>query len=161
MGLTPRLTQRYSCVVVPCFDSRGNLTVGIHWADWTDLSSHFGRTPNRNRLLSGLKKALEVLHAAGRQSVYLDGSLVTSKDTPGDFDDCWDVMGVDVERLDPVLLDFSNGRAAQKACFGGELFPAQLPNGTSGRTFLEFFQIDKQTGDPKGIVALDLRRWQP
>ena len=70
-------------------------------------------------------------------------------------------MGVDVQRLDPVLLDFANGRAVQKARFGGELFPAQTPNGPSGKTFLEFFQIDKQTGDPKGIIALDLRRWQP
>lgn len=147
--------------MVPCFDSRGNLPVGIHWADWTDLSSHFGRTPHRHRLLSGLKKALEMLHAAGCQSVYLDGSFVTSKDRSGDFDACWDVMGVDVERLDPVLLDFANGRAAQKARFGGELFPAQLPNGPSGRTFRDFFQIDKQTADPKGIIPVDLRRWQP
>ena len=41
------------------------------------------------------------------------------------------------------------------------MFPAQLPNGTSGKTFLEFFQTDKRTGEPKGIIALDLRRWQP
>ena len=33
--------------------------------------------------------------------------------------------------------------------------------GPSGRTLLEFFQTDKQTGDPKGIIALDLREWQP
>ena len=100
-----------------------------------------------------------MLHAAGCQSVYLDGSFVTSKDKPIDFDACWDMTGVDVQRLDPVLLDFSNSHAAQKARFGGELFQAQLPNGLSGRTFLESFQIDKQTGDPKGIIALDFRRW--
>jgi hypothetical protein len=28
----------------------------------------------------------------------------------------------------------------------------------TGKTFLEFFQTDKETGAPKGIVALDLRR---
>jgi hypothetical protein len=28
----------------------------------------------------------------------------------------------------------------------------------TGKTFLEFFQTDKETGEPKGIVALDLRR---
>ena len=110
--------------------------------------------------MSGLKHALELLSAAGCQTVYVDGSFVTSKDSPGDFDGCWDVMGVDAQLLDPVLLDFSDGRSAQKARFGGELFPAQLPNGPSGRTFLEFFQTDKQTGDPKGIIALDLREWQ-
>jgi hypothetical protein len=30
--------------------------------------------------------------------------------------------------------------------------------GGSGETFLEFFQIDKETGNPKGIIVLDLRR---
>jgi hypothetical protein len=112
-------------------------------------------------LLSGLRKALGTLHLAGCETVYLDGSFVTSKHQPRDFDACWDLSGVDVQRLDPVLLDFSNGRAAQKARFGGELFPVQIANESTGRTFLEFFQIDKQTGDPKGIIAQDLRRWQP
>jgi hypothetical protein len=27
-----------------------------------------------------------------------------------------------------------------------------------GNTFLEFFQIDKHSGEAKGIVAIDLRR---
>jgi len=27
-------------------------------------------------------------------------------------------------------------------------------------TFLEFFQVDKETGNFKGIVALNLRRWK-
>jgi len=58
--------------------------------------------------------------------------------------------------LDPILLDFSNGRAAQKAKYLGELFPAETPEGSTGRTFLEFFQIDKQTGRPKGIVGINL-----
>lgn len=117
----------------------------------------FGSTPNRRRLLSGLKAALDALRAAGCQRIYLDGSFVTAKKAPGDFDACWDVTGVDPALLDPVLLVFDQGRAAQKAKYGGELFPAQLPNGITGLTFLEFFQIDKQTGRPKGIVVLDLR----
>jgi hypothetical protein len=90
-------------------------------------------------------------------TVYIDGSFVSSKDFPGDFDGCWDVTGVDVTKLDPVLLDFENSRAAQKARFLGELFPAQLSEGLSGRTFLEFFQIDRNTGTQKGIVVIDLR----
>ena len=147
--------------MVPDFDSGGNLSAGVHWADWADLSDRFGHNPHRQRLLAGFKEALEALRLAGCKTVYLDGSFVTSKIRPRDFDACWDVTGVDVKRLDPVFFDFSNGRAAQKARFRGELFPAQLPNGPSGKTFLEFFQIDKQTGYPKGIIALDLRKWQP
>ena len=88
--------------------------------------------------------------------VYLDGSFVTTKENPGDFDACWDIQYVDDEALDPVFLDFSQGRAAQKRRFLGEFFPAQLPEGASGRAFVEFFQVNKATGKPKGILAIRL-----
>ncbi len=42
------------------------------------------------------------------------------------------------------------------ACHGGELFPAQAAAEPGGTVFLEYFQRDRQTGEPKGIVALDL-----
>lgn len=113
----------------------------MHAASWTEFVDRFGDTPRRKWLLEGLKAAVDALKRA-----------------PGDFDGCWDVTGVNPNLLDPVLLDFANGRAAQKAKFRGELFPAQLREGMSGRTFLEFFQTDKATGRPKGIVVLDLRR---
>ena len=73
---------------------------------------------------------------------------------PADFDACWDSEGVDIEALDPVLLDLSAGRGAQKARFGGELFPdvAEL---VSGLRFSEFFQNERDTGR-KGIVVIRL-----
>ena len=55
-----------------------------------------------------------------------------------------------------VFFDFSNSRAEQKTKFGGEFFPADLPEGASGKTFLEFFQTDRETGKRKGIVAMNL-----
>jgi len=48
-------------------------------------------------------------------------------------------------------------RRAQKAKYEGEFFPAPLPEGSSGKLLLEFFQTDKETGRAKGIVAIDLR----
>lgn len=90
--------------------------------------------------------------------VYVDGSFVTAEPQPRDFDACWDISGVDPNLLDPVFFDFDNHRAAQKARFLGEFFPAQLHEGGSGRTFLEFFQTDRDSGDAKGIVAIELRR---
>ena len=57
---------------------------------------------------------------------------------------------------DPVLLDFRNGRAAQKARFGGEFFIAHRAATPSGTRFLNFFQRDKSTGEAKGIIAIDL-----
>jgi hypothetical protein len=47
-------------------------------------------------------------------------------------------------------------RAAQKAKYGGEFFPAESAADPFGTRFLEFLQHDKQTGDPKGIIAIDL-----
>jgi hypothetical protein len=118
-------------------------------------------TPRRGRLLAGLKEAISLLKIAGCHTVYVDGSFVTRKPEPGDFDACWAVDGVEADKLDAVFLDFSNSRARQKARFLGEFFPAELPEGLTGRTFLEFFQTDKETGAPKGILALNLRRWRP
>lgn len=99
---------------------------------------------------------MHLLAIAKCSRLYLDGSFVTQKSFPGDFDACWDPAGVDVSLLDPVFLDFTNRRAAQKARFRGELFLSTAPADARGTSFLRFFQIDKATGKPKGIVALDL-----
>ena len=56
--------------------------------------------------------------------------------------------------LNSVFFNFNNGRAAQKARFGAEFFPAQAPQRL--KTFLDFFQIDKESGEPKGIIELIL-----
>jgi hypothetical protein len=122
------------------------------------MEAAFGQTAYRRSILAGFLQGIQQLKAAGCGTVYVDGSFVTAKPQPGDFDACWDVSGVDPNVLDPVFFDFTNHRAAQKTRFLGEFFPANLPEGNSGRTFLEFFQADKNSGDPKGIVALDLRR---
>ena len=149
-------TQCYSCVMIPEFESDGNLAPGVHWATWSELYDRFGTTRWRRRLLAGLRVALENLRSAGCLTVYVDGSFVSSKSEPGDFDACWEVGGVDPERLDPVLLIFDGGRAAQKAKYGGEFFPASKGAGSGEGVFLDFFQTDKDTGARKGIVALDL-----
>jgi hypothetical protein len=106
---------------------------------------------------SGLRAALENLRQAGGHTVYVDGSFVTAKENPGDFDACWEMQGVDPTKLDPVLLKFDNKRAAQRAKYLGELFPASSISSISGPTYLEFFQSDED-GNRKGIIAIDLRR---
>jgi len=106
-------------------------------------------------MLAGFRQACEELRKAGCRLVYLDGSFVTRKEHPGDFDACWDVQNVDDTRLDPVFWDFSRGRAAQKQRFLGE---AQLPEGATGKAFVDFFQVNRVSGAPKGILAIRLRR---
>lgn len=147
--------------MIPGFTASGRLPAGIHAATWKQIEARLSFGERRKRLLEGLRRALRLLKAAGCRWVYLDGSFVTSKAEPGDFDACWSVQGVDIDNLDPVFLDFANARARQKQRFLGEFFPADLPEAASGRTFLDFFQIDKETGEAKGIVLIDLRRWRP
>ena len=142
--------------MLPEFEDDGNLPPVIHWAAWDDVAARFGGTPWRCRLLSGLRAALEGLRRAGCQTAYLDGSFVSDKSTPNDYDVCWEEAGVDLYALDPALLIFDRERATQKAKFGGEFFPASALANPEGDVFLDFFRIDKETGEPKGIVALDL-----
>ena len=147
--------------MLPPFTKNGLLPKGIHRTSWWAFVERFGTTPRRRKLLAGLKAALQSLRAAGCKTVYIDGSFVTIKRNPSDFDGCWDIDGVEPELLDQVLLTFDAGRAAQKAKYLGEIFPAQMSEGATGQTFLEFFQVEKETGAVKGIVVIDLRRWKP
>ena len=72
--------------------------------------------------MAGLREAMQSLKNAGCRTVYIDGSFVTDKEIPGDFDACWEEAWVDPLKLDPVLLTFADGRAAQKAKYLGSCF---------------------------------------
>ncbi|MEO0925186.1 MAG: hypothetical protein AAFY63_04860 [Cyanobacteria bacterium J06643_13] len=143
---------------VPNFDANGNLPAGIHTCTWEEVKEKLAFNARRQELLAGLKRACDVLKQAGCDTIYIDGSYATNKEFPGDFDVCWKDDNVDLKlllELDPVLLDFSQKRAAQKAKYGGELFLASTIADAKGQTFLEFFQRDRD-GNPKGIVEIHL-----
>lgn len=160
--LTINSTQQYCCVMLPPLTSEGLLPPGIHLAEWAEVWTVFATSPRRQRLLAGFLRAIKSLKSAGCKMVYLDGSFVTSKENPGDFDGCWDSNGVNPGQLDPVLLKFDSGRIAQKIKYGGELFPATwLAEPNTMLTFIEFFQVDKDTGEAKGIIAIDVERFIP
>jgi hypothetical protein len=141
--------------MIPLFDERGNLPPGIHHATWTEIVTRYATSVRRRELLDGLHDALRSLKAAGCVTAYLDGSFATAKEHPDDFDVCWDSGEIVRGHLDKELLDFSKRRAAQKARYGGELFPAEWPAQADGTTFLEYFQCDRLK-QAKGIIAIDL-----
>jgi len=145
--------------MIPDFDDSGNLPPGRYRATWEEFANRFGSNDHRRQLLSGMNRMLLSLKRYGCRRAYIDGSFVTRKEYPDDYDGCWSPIGVDLQELykgDPVLLDFRNQRLAQKVKYGGEMFPAEMTEGLSGRVFLEFFQRDKTTGDFKGIVEIEL-----
>ena len=137
---------------LPLFDHEtGYLPPGEHRAVWAEVVERFGWNPIRRSLLDGLFDALCMLGAAGCRMVWLNGSFVTAKDEPGDFDAVWDYTDVDEATLDPTFFELADGRRAQKARFGGELFPNWV-NRSSESLFSEFFQHDRY-GRQKGIVV--------
>ncbi len=101
------------------------LPPGLHPATLLEVQDRFGGNPIRKRLMSGLRLALAHLTNAGCTRAYINGSFVTSKPNPGDYDVAWEIVGVDPNRLDPIFWHpafFS--RPEQKRRFGGESFPA-------------------------------------
>lgn len=139
--------------MIPPFGPDGSLPAGIHSAAWSEVVIRFGTTPVRRRLLAGLRAAMDALWITGCRILYLNGSFVTAKPNPLDYDACWEVGDVDPALLDPVLLP--NRRLEAKAKYLGDLFP-NLPMGSLGPTFLEFFMAGREDEGPKGIIRIDL-----
>ncbi len=141
--------------MIPPFDQNGNLPPGEHPCTWDELENRYATTNQRINLLNGLQAALENLNTAGCHTVWIDGSFVSDKPQPQDYDACWDSDNVDPDLLEPTLLNFTHPRNAMKRKYRGELFIADLPATPYGETFLEFFQKDR-AGNAKGILRLDL-----
>src|SRR5690348_10541934 len=99
--------------MIPPFEPGGNLPAGIHPASWPEIAARFGASSRRVMLLEGLLAALINLRDSGCRRVYIDGSFVTTKPEPGDFDGCWAIQGVDPNKVDPALLTFDDGRLTQ------------------------------------------------
>jgi hypothetical protein len=142
------------------FDERGNLPAGIHQLSWDEILQDYGYNFHRNKLLRGLNKALHAFKCAGCKIVYLDGSFVTTKLYPNDYDCCWLTAGVDPNLLDRILLKYDTvGRKLQKIKYFGEFFPSNLIEKSTGSPFLDFFQKDSETDERIGIVKIDLERF--
>jgi hypothetical protein len=145
--------------MIPAFDEYGNLPPGMHAATWEEIVDRFGRTPHRRRLLVGLGNALAALAVAGCRRVYLNGSFVTAKPQPIDYDGCWEIDGVDSTVIDSVFLG-ADSPARQTARYGGALYPVNALVDPGWEFMLDWFQHDRD-GNRKGLIVLDPRSIQP
>lgn len=136
--------------MLPPFDQDGALPAGVHDATWEEIRAHFGGTDHRMALLVGIRRVIDELRDAGCQGIWLDGSFVTAKEHPGDFDLCYDLASTDVSRLHSTLRTLRD-RTAMKERYGGDILPTD-----PAMPFLEFFQTDRD-GRAKGIVRVDLK----
>jgi|SRR5579884_4424653 len=145
---------------IPPFTAAGILPPGIHYCSWVAFTERFAATPAREWLLEGLLMAALAFRRAGCKTLYIDGSFVTSKPVPNDYDACWEADDVDLDALDPVLLLAEMGQPTQKAKYRGEFWIADAPTQTRVSPHLALFQNDRHTGQPKGIIGLDLASLQ-
>ncbi len=143
--------------MIPDFVDTGGpwevLPPGIHDASLEEIKDRFVKNTQRQELFEGIVRGCSALKIAGCSTVYLDGSYITDKPVPDDFDICWNPVGVDDSKIDPVLLDFSNNRKDQKLKYGGEFFPSNV-YAENTHIFIDYFQIDKYTGKKKGIIRI-------
>ena len=131
------------------------LPEGIHISDFASISACFATSHWRRDLFDGLLEVSRNLSNAGCRRLYLNGSFVTGKPKPADYDACWEPDGVNPDLLDPTLLNFDNQRALQKSKYKGEFFPTSTSASRSRVTFVDFFQIEKFTGLKKGIILVE------
>lgn len=145
--------------MIPEFGPDGALPPGIHITTLKEFEQRFSTTIVRRGMFIKLLKLIEDLRGIGCSAIYVDGSFTTTKRIPGDMDICWENTGVDsgvAFAKMPILFDFANGRRNQQMIYNADIFPAHLIEGASGMYFIDFFQRDKATGNPKGIVQIDI-----
>ncbi len=142
-------------MIPPPVQPHGYLPPGIHPATWQEVAQRFSTNPHRIALLNGLQAAASNLAGAGCVELILDGSFVSEKIVPSDYDGCWDPTHVDPALVDPVLLDFRERRKAMKRKYMGELFLSSS-HAAPGIAFRDFFLTDRN-GVPKGVLLIDLR----
>lgn len=142
---------------IPDLLPEGFLPPGIHVTTWEEFEERYASSMIRRTQLKGMKKALIEFKKAGCSRIYIDGSFVTNKKNPGDFDALYELDELMPDRIDEVLIDASpEGRKKQKKHYEGEFFPASAKAARYGDRFLDYFQKDKKTKQPKGIIRIEL-----
>lgn len=99
--------------MIPPFNQNGALPPGIYAATLPEIKARFATNSTRDALFAGLKLLAHDLAAAGCKTLYLNGSFITDKQDPKDYDACWETDGVD-NRIDPILRDIKTFKQQRK-----------------------------------------------
>jgi len=145
--------------MIPAFTKEGYLPPGIYEISLDELEERFAYTIWRKELFENLVRLINDLKSIGCSAIYVDGSFTTIKRLPGDIDVCWEDTGIDynkAEEIMPILFDFANKRANQQLQYKCDIFPAHFIADNNGTLYLDFFQNDKATNNPKGIIKINI-----
>ena len=135
------------------FNSKGFLHETITLT-YEQFEQHFGTNPTRMRQFNNALPFLRIFRACGCQAVYIDGSFVSKKKYPQDIDLCFDITGMDVEKLKmefPQLFD-PNEMGRIHRDLQCHIFTFEQNN----TRLFEMLGKDRD-GNPKGFVKISLK----
>jgi hypothetical protein len=148
-------TQRYNGgVVIPDFDENNNLPPGIHDATVAEVRTRFANE-RRKQLFAAFEEVISILSECNCPEVYLDGSFITTKEEPNDYDLCYESKGI-VRTL--RLREFLTNSDTRKEKYLGDIF-IHMPEPPYYVSHVEHWQKDgRKDGMRKGIVRIKLRQ---
>lgn len=143
-------------MAIPRCNAYGLLPPGFHPATMAELQRKFGFSPKRHSLIGdGLKPVARELIEIGIWHLYVDGSFVTEKPSPGDID------GYILTNLDSdAYLEVAKRRDAWRAQYQLDIYPAATGiEGYGSQAFWEEWFGHTKDDPPiaKGIVKLSLK----
>ena len=149
-------------MALPDFREDGWLPEGHHAATWQEIAVCFGGEPDSRRavILSSLLRWRDAVRAKRLSGlVILDGSFISRKDAPGDFDlvFCYEEASEVILRTDPDARTLTDYQVCRSLGFLGDVFalPASLQSLSPALGGLSMFDFDRR-GIPKGVVEVRL-----
>ena len=148
-------------------ENTGLLMPGEYKMSFEEFEKTFVYNYKRRSIFIGFKKLLVILKEIDCDFIYVDGSFVTLKTLPGDIDVCWNMNNKKEMReiqiyklfeICPQLFNINDqkNREFVETEFCADVFPANSIESECGLMFKDFFQIDKETELPKGIIIISL-----
>lgn len=124
----------------------------IRWVSLAELRTRYAYNAHRAWLFEGLIAACVELRKGGCRAVFIGGSFVEGKEYPGDYDACFDTVGVSPS-LDPILFD--PGRQSEcKDQYRGDWLFGRLDPGPAGE-WLRYLAKDR-AGNSRELIGLKL-----
>lgn len=148
-------------------ENTGLLLPGEHELTFEEFENEFVYNDRRKYIYGKFNGLIEIFKTIECSHIYIDGSYVTSKPVPNDIDVCWhmaeekDKRNFQLQTLFdhfPFLFNLQdiNNRKHNQREFCADVFPANSVEGGSKLMFKDFFQRDKETNHPKGIIIVNL-----
>jgi len=135
------------------FNSNGHLHKTVELT-LEEFEQHFGSNELRKERIKNALIFFEILGACGCPTVFVGGSVVSTKKYPNDIDLCFDLQDFDYTKLEKVSPDFFDYNKIGE--IHRNLKCHILYFDKTNLQYLHMLEKDKD-GNPKGLVKINLK----